>query len=135
MKLFEIKVNYERQTGEDNPGLVRETYLVDSVNPSNAETILMDELKPFIFGDLEIERITNRNFFEIFTDLGADNWYKARVELLTIDGDKESRRVVSVMVQASTISDALQALKEKMAGYDCEILSVAKTPVLDLLKA
>ena len=111
------------------------TYLVDCVNPSDAETILRDELKPFIFGDLEIERITNRNFFEIFTDLGADNWYKARVELLTIDGDKESRRVVSVMVQASTISDALQALKEKMAGYDCEILSVAKTPVLDLLKA
>ena len=135
MKLFEIKVNYERQTGEDNPGLVRETYLVDCVNPSDAETILRDELKPFIFGDLEIERITNRNFFEIFTDLGADNWYKARVELLTIDGDKESRRVVSVMVQASTISDALRALKEKMAGYDCEILSVAKTPVLDLLKA
>lgn len=135
MKLFEIKVNYERQTGEDNPGFVRETYLVDCVNPSDAETILRDELKPFIFGDLEIERITNRNFFEIFTDLGADNWYKARVELLTIDGDKESRRVVSVMVQASTISDALQALKEKMAGYDCEILSVAKTPVLDLLKA
>ncbi len=81
MKLFEIKVNYERQTGEDNPGLVRETYLVDSVNPSNAETILMDELKPFIFGGLEVEHITNRNFFEIFTDLGADNWYKARVEL------------------------------------------------------
>lgn len=135
MKLFEIKVNYERQTGEDNPGFVRETYLVDCFNPSDAETILRDELKPFIFGDLEIERITNRNFFEIFTDLGADNWYKARVELLTIDGDKESRRVVSVMVQASTISDALQALKEKMAGYDCEILSVAKTPVLDLLKA
>ena len=135
MKLFEIKVNYVRQTGEDNPGSVRETYLVDCVNPSDAETILRDELKPFIFGDLEIERITNRNFFEIFTDLGADNWYKARVELLTIDGDKESRRVVAVMVQASTISDALQALKEKMAGYDCEILSVAKTPVLDLLKA
>ena len=135
MKLFEIKVNYERQTGEDNPGLVRETYLVDSVNPSNAETILMDELKPFIFGGLEVEHITIRNFFEIFTDLGADNWYKARVELLTIDGDKESRRVVAVMVQASTISDALKALKEKMAGYDCEILSVAKTPVLDLLKA
>ena len=48
MKLFEIKVNYERQTGEDNPGLVRETYLVDCVNPSDAETILRDELKPFI---------------------------------------------------------------------------------------
>ena len=135
MKLFEIKVNYERQTGEDNPGLVRETYLVDSVNPSNAETILMDELKPFIFGGLEVEHITNRNFFEIFTTPEADSWYKARVELLTIDGDKESRRVVAVMVQASTISDALQVLKEKMAGYDCEVLSVAKTPVLDLLKA
>lgn len=135
MKLFEIKVNYERQTGENNPGLVRETYLVDSVNPSNAETILMDELKPFIFGGLEVEHITNRNFFEIFITPEADSWYKARVELLTIDGEKESRRVVSVMVQANTISDALQALKEKMAGYDCDILSVAKTPVLDLLKA
>lgn len=135
MKLLEIKVNYERQTGEDNPGLVREIYLVESLNPSNAEAIVTEELKPFIFGELEVEHIINRNFFDVFPNLGAEHWYKCRAELLTIDGDKESRRTVPVMVQANTIDDALQIVKSKMCGYDCEILSVAKTPVLDLLKA
>ena len=49
--MYEIKVNYLRQTGEDNPGTVKETYLVDGATPSDAEKRLMDEIKPFIFGD------------------------------------------------------------------------------------
>ena len=52
MIFHEIKVHYDRQTGEDNPGKVKEVYLIDgAVSFADAENCLMEEIKPFIFGD------------------------------------------------------------------------------------
>lgn len=135
MNLFELQINYSRQTGEDNPGQVKETYLVESFNPSNAEARLVEELKPFIFGDHEVQRITKRNIFEMFPKENADYWYKARVELLTIDGDKESRKAVTVLVQANTISEALNILKDETDMVDCEIVGLAKSPIIEVYRA
>ena len=135
MNLFELKINYSRQTGEDNPGQVKETYLVESFNPSNAEARLVEELKPFIFGDHEVQRITKRNFFDIFPKPEAELWYKARVELITVEGDQESRKVVTMLVQANTISQALATLKDKTANLDCEIIGLAKSPIIEVYRA
>ena len=55
MIFHEIKVKYDRQTGEDNPGKVKETYLIyGAVSFADAENCLMEEIKPFIFGDCEV---------------------------------------------------------------------------------
>lgn len=135
MNFFLINITYQRQTGEDNPGKVKETYVVESINPSNAEARLVEELKPFIFGDHEVQRITKRNIFEMFPKENADYWYKARVELLTIDGDKESRKAVTVLVQANTISEALNILKYETDMVDCEIVGLAKSPIIEVYRA
>ena len=135
MNLFEVKINYTRQTGEDNPGQVKETYMVESVNPTNAEARVIEEIKPFIFGDHEVQRITKRKIFEMFPKENADYWYKARVELLTIDGDKESRKAVTILVQANTISEALNILKEETDMVDCEIVGLAKSPIIEVYRA
>ena len=135
MLLYEIKVNYERQTGEDNPGKVKETYLVEGVNCADVENRLMDEIKPFIFGDCEVTSCKKVQYFDIFPNEGSEYWYKARVEMITIDGDKETRKTVSVLVQANMLDDAVFALKQAMQSYDCELISVAKTPIVDILHA
>jgi hypothetical protein len=135
MLLYEIKVNYERQTGEDNPGKVKETYLVEGVNCADVENRLMEEIKPFIFGDCEVQNCKRSQYYEVFPNDGGEYWYKARVEMITIDGDKESRKNVSVLVQASTLDDAVFALKQGMASYDCELNSIAKTAIVDILHA
>lgn len=54
MLFYEIKVNYERQTGENNPGGVKETYLVQGFTPTDVEQRLMEEIKPYIMGDVEV---------------------------------------------------------------------------------
>jgi len=136
MIFHEIKVNYERQTGEDNPGKVKETYLIDgAVSFADAENCLLEEIKPFIFGDCEVQTCKKSQFFEVFPNEGGAYWYKARVEMITIDGDKETRKNVSVLVQANTLDDAVFALKQALRSYDCEIISVAKAPVVDILHA
>ena len=134
MYFYEILTKYQRQTGEDNPGLVKETYLVEAINPTNAEARLVEEIEAFIFGDQETERITKRNIFDLFPNEEATNWFKARVELITIDGEQESRKTVTMLVQADTISDALRTLKDKTANLDCDIVGLAKSPILEVFR-
>lgn len=135
MLLYEIKVHYQRQTGEDNPGNVKETYLVEGLNCADVETRLMNELKPLIFGDCEVPSCKKVQFFDIFPNEGGEYWYKGRVEMITIDNDKETRKAVSVLVQANMLDDAVHAMKQYLNTYDCEIISVAKSPILDVLRA
>ena len=135
MLFYELKVNYQRQTGEDNPGKVKETYLVEGVNCSDVENQLMAEIKPFIFGDCEVTSCKKVQYFELFPNEGAAYWYKGRVEMITIDGEKETRKPVSVLVQANMLDDAVYALKQFLNSYDCEIISVAKSPIMEVLRA
>ncbi|MBO4454310.1 MAG: DUF4494 family protein [Paludibacteraceae bacterium] len=136
MIFHEIKVNYERQTGEDNPDKVKEIYLIDgAVSFADAENCLMAELKPFIFGDCEVQSCKRSQYFEVFPNEGGAFWYKARVEMITIDGDRETRANKAVLVQANLLDDAVFALKQALTSYDYELISIAKTPVVDILHA
>lgn len=137
MIFHELKVHYERQTGEDTPRKVKEIYLVDgAANFADAEHCVVKEIQPFIFaGASEVHSCKRSQFQEVFPNEGGAFWYKARVELITIDGDKEVRKSVAVLVQANTLDDAVFALKQGMNSYDCELLSVAKTQIMDILHA
>lgn len=133
MIFHQVNVTYEKQTGEDNPGKVKETYLVNAVNCADAEQQVMDEIKPFVFGDVSTPQIRVRQFFDVFTGDG-ENYYEAKVEMITIDGDKETRKAVKILVQDRTIDDALRELHKHLAGYDCEILSIAKSPIIEVMR-
>ena len=41
---YEIKINYTRQTGEDNPAGVKETYLVEGITCADVENRLLEEI-------------------------------------------------------------------------------------------
>ncbi|MBR2168091.1 MAG: DUF4494 family protein [Paludibacteraceae bacterium] len=136
MLFYEIKVNYQRQTGEDNPGNVKETYLVEGLTPADVEKRLLEHIKPFIFGDFEMPSCTKKQYFEMVTSPEADKWYKGRVELITIeDSGKETRKTVSLLVQATTAAHAMKNLTQAVNGYDCEIVSIARTPIMEVIRA
>ena len=136
MIFHEIKVKYERQTGEDNPKGTKEVYLVDgAVSFADAENCLMEEIKPFIFGECEVQTCKRSQFFEVFPNEGGAFWYKARVEMITIDGEKETRKNVAMLVQANMLDDAVFALRQALKSFDCELISIAKTQIMDILHA
>ena len=136
MIFHEIKVKYERQTGEDNPKAAKEIYLIDgAVSFADAENCVLNEIKPFIFGDCEVQNCKRSQFFDVFPNEDGAFWYKARVEMITIDGDKETRKNVAFLVQANMLDDAVFVLKQALKAYDCEIISMAKTQIMDILHA
>ncbi len=135
MLLYEIKVNYERQTGEDNPGKVKETYLVEGLNCSDVEGRLIDEIQPFVFGDLEVSSCKKVQLYDLIDSPEADRWFKARVEMITVEeSGKETRKVVSMLVHATTIAHALKHLTSYLSSQDCEIVSLQRSPILEVYR-
>lgn len=136
MLFYEIKINYQRQTGEDNPGKVKEAYLIEGLSCADVENRLMSELKPLIFGDSEVVSCKKAQFYDIIPDTQGDIWYKARVEMITVeDSGKESRKAVSILVQSGTIDGAVKSLNKHLDALDCEIISVVKSPILEIYRA
>ena len=135
MIAYQVNLDYERQTGEDNPGRVKESYLVEAALPSEAETIVLKEVAPFIFGDCQVQKIQKRQFFDVFHTEGDCTWFEAKVEIIVVDGDKETRKPVNMLVSGETIHDALSWLKIQLRSYDCVILAIKQSPILELLKA
>lgn len=134
MNYFQVNVKYDRQTGEDNPGKVKETYLVNAETCSDAERIVLEEIKPYIFGDHETPKIQKKSYFDLFTDpLSCYFYYEAKVELIIVEGDKELRKPVNILVSASSIRRALDTLISNIAGYDCEVIGIKKTGITDIL--
>lgn len=136
MNKYELKIAYERQTGEDNPAKAKETYLIEGVTCTDVETRLLEYIKPFVFGgsDCEVLSCKRSNFFDIYPVADGGNWYKGRVELITVEDDgKETRKGVNILVSAQNINDALKTLQERLAALDCEIVAVTKSPIVDFL--
>lgn len=136
MIFYEIKVNYQRQTGEDNPGNVKETYLVEGLNCADVENRLMDEIKPLIFGDCEVPSCKKVQLYDLITSPEGDRWFKGRVEMITVeDSGKEKRKAVTILVQASSIEHALKNLKTHLSSMDCEIINIARSPIMEVYRA
>ena len=136
MIFYEIKVHYERQTGEDNPGKVKETYLVEGLTCADVENRLMQELKPFIFGDCEVPSCKKVQLYDLIPNAEGDKWYRARVELITVeDNGKETRKAVTMLVEAPTMAHALKNLTQHISGLDCEIIGLTKSPILEVYRA
>lgn len=133
MIFYLVNVDYERQTGEDNPGKVKESYLVPAVSCADAERIVLDEIKPLVFGDCETPQIKRVQFFETI-DNGKQYWYKAKVEMIIVDGDKETRKPVSVLITGDTTLGALIDLSDALSNYDHEVVGIQKTTIIDILK-
>jgi hypothetical protein len=136
MEFFEIKVNYTRQTGEDNPASVSETYLVEALTPSSVEERTLEELEPFISGLCDVPSIRNRKFFDIIPSGNSEDWYESKVEMITIeDNGNEKRKAVTILVEADSIQKAVSVLSESLHNLDCEIVSVKKSKILEVYRS
>ena len=136
MIFYEIKISYTRQTGEDNPAGVKETYMVEGLTCADVENRLIEEIKPFISGEWKVKTCKQVQFYDLIPSPEGDRWYKARVEMITIeDNGKEKRKAVSIFVQANNVTDANKTLQQSLSNLDCEVVSITRSPILEVFRA
>ena len=135
---FECKICYEKVTEDGLQKKVNESYVVDALSFSEAETRITEEMSSYISGEFEVADIKKAAYKEVFftDDNIADKWYKAKLQFITIDEktEKEKRSTVNYLVQAGSMNGAMKNIDEVMGGtmIDYVVSSVAETTLMDV---
>lgn len=118
---------------------VNEPYLVDALSFTEAESRIIEEMKPFISGDFSISAVKKTKISEIFFNESGDKYYMVKVNFITLDekSGTEKKTPNFILVQAADFADAFDKFMEGMKGTmsDFDIASIAETPLMDVFPA
>ena len=133
---FECKIRYDRMQENGMVKKVNEPYLVDALSFTEAESRIIEEMKPFISGDFSISAVKKTKISEIFFDETGDKYYMVKYNIITLDEKSgvEKRVAVFTLVQAADFDTAQVNFRDGMKGTlaDFEIASIAETPLMDV---
>ena len=133
--LFEIKVRYAKQTGEDNPKIVKEVYVIEGESFGDAESTLLQILIQQSFGnDIDIAAMKKVAPFDIVYCVAPEKVFKCKCVLIISDGEEESRKPIFLYVGASDLELARKAASQYLKSYDSELLSVEETKIVDVYR-
>jgi hypothetical protein len=137
-KWFECTIKYERQLEEGKIAKVTERYLVDALTFTEAETRIIEEMKPLISGEFEVANINPQKYSELFWNESGDKWFKTKVNFIVLDEEKGVEKKVAnyMLVQANDLKESRELLVDGMKGSmaDLEIASISETKILDVYK-
>lgn len=133
---FECKIKYEKVIEEGKTLTVNETYLIDALSFTEAEKRIIQEMEPYISGDFLVANIRRARINEIFAHDGGDKWYRCKVFFISLDEEKsvEKRTAVTMLVQATSVKEAIEVLTSEMKNslVDYELVSVSETPIMEV---
>lgn len=135
---FEAVANYPKQMEDGSQKKVNETYVVDAMTCTEAESKVKKELMPYTSGELNVKSTKTASYSEIFfSDREKDDkWYKAKLVFITLDekSGKDKRSNITYLVQADNFVSALKNVQEVMGGtlIDYEISCIQETKIMDV---
>lgn len=135
---FECKVKFEKQVEEGKTIKTAEAFVIEAVNFTDAETRVIEEVKPYvsISGEFEVANIRKVRLTDIFHSDG-DKWYKAKLMYIVPDEEKgiEKRTANFVLVQATDLQQAVEIIRKEMntTAITYEIASVTETIIIDVI--
>lgn len=133
---FETKVRYEKMQENGAVKKVNEPYLVDALSFTEAESRIIEAIKPYISGEFSVSAVKKTKIAEIFFNENGDRYYMVKVNFISLDEKSgvEKKSASVILVQASTFGDALDNFLAGMKGSaaDYEIASIAETPLMDV---
>lgn len=116
-----------------------EHFLVSSLNCTDAEKRIMEELADVTTGDLDVTDIKVKKYREVFMsdDSDEDKWYHVKVNIITIDEKtgKEKKTGILYLVQASDLKCAVKNFESatKDSVTDIELDNVKASPIIEVL--
>ncbi len=133
---FECTAKYSKMDENGREKKVSETYLLDAVSFTEAETRIYKELVTMVSGEFSVSRISRTKLAEIIPSEVGDRWYKAKVTFITFDEEsgKEKRVSQFVLVFSDNVKSAYDQVIEAMKGMmaDFEIGGITESPIVDV---
>ena len=133
---FECTAKYIKMDETGHEKKASETYLLDAISFTEAESRIYKELQTMVSGEFVVSRIAKTRISEIIPSDNGDRWYKSKVAFITVDEEsgKEKRIVQSVLVFSNSIKEAYDQIIEAMQGMmaDFEISGINESTILDV---
>lgn len=135
---YECKICYQKTLDSEKTQKVKESYLVNAISFSEAETRIIKEMSPFITGEFQVTDIKISRYSEIFhsQETDADKYFKAKLVFVVLDekSGKEKKTSTQVLVQAVSLEKAMEGIKEGMKGsmMDYAVATIQETPIMDV---
>lgn len=132
---YECKVSYTKTLENGKTTKVTETYLVDAVSFTEAETRIYKELAELI-GEFILVSVKKARITELIHNEDAYKWYKAKVNLTTLD-EKSGKEVKSnqiILTSAENLRDAFDSVNDLFGTTtdDHEIVELVYTPIMEI---
>lgn len=136
--MYQVKVKYDKMQENGCVKPVTDVYVVDALSFTEAEARTIEYLTPYISGEFTVTDIKRAKYAEVWENSAAEKWYEAQLEFITIDErtGSEKRTKNRMLVQASTLSEAMQAVAENMRGTmaDYEAVCIKETPIIEFIQ-
>lgn len=135
---IEVKVRYDKLTEKGVTVKVTEPFLVDALSCTEAEARIVEEVSPYVSGELNVLSVNKTKIIDVFWNADGDRFYKVKVNYITIDEKTgaEKRSGTYILVQASNFAEAFsnfnKGMIDSMADYEIE--SIAETKIVDVYK-
>ncbi len=114
---FECKVKYQKVDNDGRDRQVTESFLLDAVSFTDAETRIIAQMQTMVRGEFSVVDIKKSKIAEVFPYEVGEWWYKATINLVTIDEEagKEKKLRTFYLIQADDIQEALNRLDESLS--------------------
>lgn len=133
---FEVKATYEKTLENGMQKKVTESYLLYALSFTEAEARAIEELKPYISGELSIAAVGKKKISELFFNDTGDRFFMAKVAFTTLNEKTGSEKItkVQMLAQAGDIDEALAVVRKGMEGtlVDWYFISVSETAIMDV---
>lgn len=136
---FECKAKVAKMQEDGTAKPATEQYVVDALSFTEAEEAMTEEMSSY-YSEFEITDIKKASYHEVFfsdkeTD---DNWFKAKLQYITLDEKTEKEKKTSVfhLIQAHSFSQAVEYIHQAMQGsmIDYTIHTLQETAIMDVFE-
>lgn len=137
-KWFECKVSLKRTLDDGLQKQVKESYIVDALNFTEAEARILEETR--VYGEVTLVSIKYCEANEIVDSHDSNDgyWYKVKLAMLSIDesAGKEKKVNVTYYVRAKDFKSALANTDSYMNGsvMDYTVTSIAETNIMEVFE-
>ena len=132
-------MRYEKTMENGMQKKVTETYVVNALSFTEAESRIIENMRPYIGdSDMEVTAIKIAPYKDVvLSESDADDkYYKVHCDFIAIDekNGKEKKTAVYYLVQASSVDSARKLTDEALSAtmIDYVIASIIETSIMDL---
>jgi len=133
---FSCKVKYQKIDEHGKQIRASETYLVEAINFTEAETRIFEMMEQYGNADIMVSGISKTNFSEIINYEDGQYWYKAKVtwEDVSDDSGKISKITNYLLVAANSVLQTYERVEQAMEAMmvPIDIPAISLSPVLDV---